>query len=118
VASDAALTNTAETLPWRQTVGAWNRRVSIVMAMLTGLVVLLFVWAVTIRFGGWFGVALGWWPAMMIASVAAYAVGRAWHALALVAAIAVVVVGPGPMASQAAAASETVIALVGDQQGH
>ena len=116
MANATALTNPTVRTPLLAAVGTWNRRVSIVMAMLTGTVVLLATWALAIRFGGWFGVVLGWWPAMLIASLAAYAVGRAWHALVLVAAVAVILVGPGFMANQAAAASETVIAFV-DHQG-
>jgi hypothetical protein len=92
----------------------WNRAISIFAALSAALVVLLLTWALAIRFGGWFGVFLGWWPAMLIASAAAYLIGRFWHALALIAAAALLLGGPGALVGDAAATTRTVIALVGD----
>jgi hypothetical protein len=66
---------------WLATAGSWNRRVSLAAVLLLAAVVLLYTWAETIRFGGWFGVFLGWWPAMLIASGVAFVTGRAWQAL-------------------------------------
>ena len=61
---------------WREVAERWNRRISLFTALAIGLVSFLACWAVAIKFGSWFGVFLGWWPALMIGSFAALA-GRA-----------------------------------------
>jgi hypothetical protein len=114
--TDAVLTGSGERATWTAIAGRWNRRISIVSALFTAAVVLLLVWAFAIRFGGWAGLLLGWWPAMLIASAAAFVVGRAWYALLLAAAAAFLIGGPGVVAGQASAASRSVITFVGDHR--
>jgi hypothetical protein len=63
---------------WRELTGRWNRRFSVFTALAFGLIVFLAAWAVAIKFGSWFGVFLGWWPALMVGSLAALVAARIW----------------------------------------
>jgi hypothetical protein len=55
-----------------QSAQRWSRRI-------------LACWAVAIKFGSWLGVFLGWWPALMIGSLAALLAARIWPVVLLLA---------------------------------
>lgn len=69
----------------------WNRRLSIGIAIAAGLASFIVGWAITIKFGSWIGVFLGWWPAMLVASLVALIAGRTWPIVAVLAVLAVAV---------------------------
>ena len=70
---------------WREFTGRWSRRISLTTALLIGLASFLGCWAIAIKFGSWYGVVLGWWPALMIGSLAALAAARIWPVVLLLA---------------------------------
>jgi hypothetical protein len=70
---------------WREHADRWSRRISIFTALAIGLASFLACWAIAIKFGSWFGVFLGWWPAMMIGSLAALLAARIWPVVLLLA---------------------------------
>ena len=70
---------------WRELSLRWSRRISLFTALAIGLVSFLACWAVAIKFGSWFGVFLGWWPALMIGSLTALLAARIWPVVLLLA---------------------------------
>jgi hypothetical protein len=70
---------------WRELTERWSRRISLFTALAIGLASFLACWAIAIKFGSWFGVFLGWWPALMIGSLAALLAARIWPVVLLLA---------------------------------
>lgn len=97
---------------WLDGAARWNRRVSLTLAVTVGLATSLLLWALTIKAGSWFGVFLGWWPAIMIGAIIAFIVGRAWPLLLLATLALLVSVGPRPLWNASAAAAESTLAAV------
>ena len=96
---------------WFEGAAKWNRRVSLTVAVVSGLTTFLLGWALTIKFGSWFGVFLGWWPALFVASLVALVAARAWPALPLLA-LVISVSGDrdAAMASSAVVENQTIAA--------
>jgi hypothetical protein len=93
---------------WFEGAARWNRRVSIAVALAAGLATFLVGWAMAIKFGSWFGVFLGWWPALFMASIVALVAGRAWPALPLVAVLVVLAGDRGAGLASSALAADAV----------
>jgi hypothetical protein len=70
---------------WREATERWSRRISLFTALAIGLASFLACWAIAIKFGSWYGVFLGWWPALMIGSLAALLAARIWPLVLLLA---------------------------------
>ena len=102
---------------WLAGAERWNRRVSLAVAVFAGLATFILGWALTIKFGSWIGLFLGWWPALFVASFVALVAGRAWPTVPLLALVLLTMGDRGvALASNAFAANEAVAAIVGNNQ--